>query len=431
MNPDTVQPIRLLVVIACLTAAVPAAGDGNRRSVAVQVGIDWPDQLTTVLAGDVRARSPDKPNATTGRESPGHPDASDAGPGRTMAIHVPGLVPARLVAQQEADSTRCWMIAGLADPQLRGTTATVTSAPLNTTPTVAIVEVDGGWQFADAGRPVLRYTSTPQSHDGRFTRNGFVHPIHSLDGQILTQVFPADHRHHHGLFWAWHQLWVGDQAIGDPWTTDDFLAETRQVRVLDQGPVFATLRARLHWTSPRLVDRSGKRRAIVEETTSIRLFRAAADTQLVDVEVQLTPLLDDVRLGGADNERGYSGFTLRVRPPRSMTIKTDSDTLSDDAVGSHSRWIDVSGQFSAGERRSGIAVLSHPSLAEYPPRWLLRFYGMQNVVYPGRRPIRLSAESPLVLRHRLVIHRSDAAGARIADHQRAYQQTPPFPPREG
>ena len=49
---------------------------------------------------------------------------------------------------------------------------------------------------------------------------------------------------------------------------------------------------------------------------------------------------------------------------------------------------------------------------------------MQNVVYPGRNAIRLSAESPLLLRHRLVIHRGDAETARIADHQRVYELAP-------
>ena len=28
---------------------------------------------------------------------------------------------------------------------------------------------------------------------------------------------PADHRHQRGLFWAWHQVWIGEERIGDPW----------------------------------------------------------------------------------------------------------------------------------------------------------------------------------------------------------------------
>ena len=160
------------------------------------------------------------------------------------------------------------------------------------------------------------------------------------------------------------------------------------------------------------------------DLTIIRIFRATKTTQIVDFEIQLKPLLDDVRIGGAENVKGYSGFTVRVRPPREMKILTEFNALAVDAVGTHSRWADITGQFSDSEQLSGIAILSHRSLPEFPPRWLLRFYGMQNVVYPGRDAIRLSAKSPLVLRHRLVIHRGNTDTARIADHQRVYELGP-------
>ena len=34
------------------------------------------------------------------------------------------------------------------------------------------------------------------------------------DGQVLTEDFPADHLHHRGIFWAWHQVYVGEKAMG-------------------------------------------------------------------------------------------------------------------------------------------------------------------------------------------------------------------------
>ncbi len=58
----------------------------------------------------------------------------------------------------------------------------------------------------------------PSSYD----RSSYVHPIHGLDGEVLTDDFPADHRHHHGLFWTWphvvvdgkdYDLWLGGKGI--------------------------------------------------------------------------------------------------------------------------------------------------------------------------------------------------------------------------
>ena len=71
---------------------------------------------------------------------------------------------------------------------------------------------------------------------------------------------------------------------------------------------------------------------------------------------------------------------------------------------------------------SGVAILTHPSVPGFPQRWILRkSKSMQNPVYPGRVPVLLSREKPLVLRYRLVIHRGDAQQARIDQLQREYE----------
>ena len=398
------SPVLLTLLVAPLIAEHAAVGQtANKLSPTAVVHLEQglPKDLATVFFAE-----------TSGGED------------HVFEINASGLAPHDIIAQRETASTRIWFIASLQNPSLRGSTLKLSTTSREVDRVVSIRVTEGGLQVLDAGRPVLFYATTPQSHQGKFIRNGFVHPLHGLAGEEITQVFPADHRHHHGVFWAWHQLWVGDQRVGDPWVTENFLAELQEARVIDQGPVFAAMQSRLHWKSPKIVDGNGKPRAIIEETTTIRVFHATETTQLVDFEIQLKPLLDNVRLGGAENDRGYSGFTVRVRPPRDMKILTELGALARDAVGTQSRWADVTGQFSDSEQLSGIAILSHSSLPEFPPRWLLRFYGMQNVVYPGRDPIPLSAKSPLVLRHRLVIHRGDAKEARVADQQRAYEIGP-------
>lgn len=41
-------------------------------------------------------------------------------------------------------------------------------------------------------------------------RSTYVHPLYGLDGEVLTDDFPADHTHHRGLFWAWPHVRVGE-----------------------------------------------------------------------------------------------------------------------------------------------------------------------------------------------------------------------------
>ncbi|MCA9146616.1 MAG: PmoA family protein [Planctomycetaceae bacterium] len=286
---------------------------------------------------------------------------------------------------------------------------------------VTIKQTDQGFQFLSSDRPVLFYQSEPVTEHNH-TRAGYVHPLYGLDGEMLTEVFPKDHRHHQGVFWAWHQLWVGDRKIGDPWVTKDHLLVVKRAEIVDQGPDFATLDVHAAWTSTTLND-SGESKDIVAERTQIRVHREVGDIQYVDFTIQLTPLMADVKVGGSEDVKGYSGFTVRVKPPADMVIRDASGILEDDAIQSASPWADVSGSFGEG-KTSGVAILSHPSLTQFPPRWVLRHYGMQNVAYPGREPIALSADEPLVIRHRLVLHRGDAQAARVADHQRTFEMTP-------
>ncbi|MBT6493432.1 MAG: hypothetical protein HOL01_02660, partial [Planctomycetaceae bacterium] len=188
--------------------------------------------------------------------------------------------------------------------------------------------------------------------------------------------------------------------------------------------LFATLEVIVDWTSSVITDDAGNPTPIVEETTRIRLFHAMANFQYIDFQIQLKPLVEDVRIGGAENVKGYSGFTARIRPPREMAITDESGRISKDAVGTKSRWADVSGQFGKAADVSGVAILSHRSLPEFPPKWLLRHYGMQNIAYPGRHPIALSAKKPLVLRHRLLLHRGALKSEAVSLHQQAYELLP-------
>ena len=198
-------------------------------------------------------------------------------------------------------------------------------------------------------------------------------------------------------------------------------ALVRSVEGVDEGPVFATLKVNVLWTSSRYQDSAGQPQPIVEENSTIRVFRSSQESQCLDFEIALKPLVTGLRLGGAENSRGYSGFTVRVKPPLEGVLHDQIGTLVQDRIGEASPWADYSGRFGAADRVSGIAILSHPSLPEFPPKWVLRHYGMVNVAYPGRHAVAFPQESLLVLRHRVVVHRGTQSQARIPDHQKIYE----------
>jgi hypothetical protein len=272
---------------------------------------------------------------------------------------------------------------------------------------LTINSTDEGYWFREGDRPVLCYRAEPQeTPDGRYRRAHYVHPLLGMDGEQLTDDFPADHLHHRGIFWGWHQVLVGRQPAGDSWTTEDFEYVIRSATIETQGEEAAVLLLQVDWTSPRIVGPAGTPQPFVTEETRITLHRSEENQQAVDFDIALRATRPDVQIGGAENEKQYSGFSLRLRRPEGVGIRDAAGALQEDAVmRSGLPWAVVDGQFAGGRGPSGIAVLSHPEFPASPQWHHLRHQGLQNVVFPGREPLDIPEHEPLRLRYRLLIHR--------------------------
>lgn len=278
--------------------------------------------------------------------------------------------------------------------------------------------------ISDGDAPILCYQRKPASLNGKYTRAGYVHPLYDLDGNILTEDFPEDHRHHRGIFWAWTQLFVGEARAGNPWWCQDFLAEVEQVERLEEGVNSAALRATVYWKSPRWTDPHGLPKPIVREVTTIRAYRHEAGSRVIDFDIQLLALEKDVRIGGSEDAKGYGGFSPRIRLPEGIQFTAASGAVEPQRLSvAPSPSMEITANFGTTDELSGISVLAHPSVPGFPPRWILRRSGsMQNAVYPGRHAVPLSNSKPLVLRYRLVLHRGKAEPSTVARWAADYAQ---------
>jgi hypothetical protein len=268
-----------------------------------------------------------------------------------------------------------------------------------TTSRLTTTSNDQGVLIVEADRPILFYQRTTKSLDSQTPRANYVHPLYGLDGQTLTEDFPADHRHHRGIFWAWHQVWVGDKMIGDPWLCKDFQWDVVSTTVRDQGDRIE-LMAEVLWKSPLHLDDAGDAIAIVQEQATITVYPRESAYRCIDFDINLQALVEGVRIGGSDDEKGYGGFSPRIKlnsDQRFTATKGDLETTKNAMdVGP---WVDVS------DSRWGLAMISHSANPGTPQQWILRSKrSMQNAVYPGRHPESLSTETPTRLRYRLVVH---------------------------
>jgi len=289
-----------------------------------------------------------------------------------------------------------------------GCTQAKVQANISASP-MKIVESSEGFAVMEGTEKVLFYQRQVKSLNGKYGRCHYVHPLYNLDGDVLTEDFPADHRHQRGIFWTWHQILIGDKSVGDGWSLKNFSQDVYNVET-STDLKSATLITNVYWKSPLWTDVKGQQKPYIKETSLIRVYRASENMRKIDFEISLLALADGVRIGGSDNEKGYGGFSPRIRLPKGLVFTgTNGAVKPKNLAVKAGPWMDFSGSFGKPGQVSGIAVLCHKSIPGYPMPWILRQKeSMQNPVYPGRQPVPLSRAKPLVLRYRLILHRGDA-----------------------
>ena len=285
---------------------------------------------------------------------------------------------------------------------------------------VRITKDAQGYWFTEGDTKVMFYQLERKAMpDGQAARSNYFHPLYDLDGRVITEDFPADHIHHRGIFWAWHQVLINGKTVQDQWVNRDSFWPVQDAQTASDA-MSASLRLRVVWESPQFTDAQGRRRPFVEESSVTRVYRVEGDTRRIDFHQRLTALVDGVAIGGSDDAKGYGGFSPRIVMPPDIVFTGEQGVVKpiENAVDA-SRWMDMSGTYGSG--KSGLTVLTHPTTTGFPQRWILRARNsMQNAVYPGQQPVAMPRDRPVILRYRVVLHRGALAPARIAQLQAEY-----------
>ena len=264
---------------------------------------------------------------------------------------------------------------------------------------------DGIW-FYEHHDPVFFYQIAHKSRNGNYRRANYIHPLYGMTGDVITEDFPADHLHHRGIFWAWHQVRVDGKNIGDNWTCREFNWNVTHSKVMRCGQAMDLL-THVTWSSSALLDDQNDPQPIIQETTRIRIHRKCKSYRVIDFKIGLTAIQENVTMGGSENDKGYGGFSARVRiPPDVQFIGNKGRIEPQRTAVDAGPWVNMVGEFETGNGE-GFAIISHPNNPGYPEPWILRTRGsMQNAKYPGQHAIRVGrGEEAWTLRYRLVIHR--------------------------
>ncbi len=269
------------------------------------------------------------------------------------------------------------------------------------------------------GKPVLVYNhgvitgeNVPDS-DLRKHRACYVHPLYGLQGEVLTDDFPKDHYHHHGLFWAWPHVQIEGQEY-DLWAYKNI--NHRHVAWLAKtaGPEAALVAVENGWFV-------GDRK-VVAERVWLRAHKAAEGRRAIDVTLVVIPLDNPITLWGAP-AKSYGGLNLRFGPraKEDTLITVPEGKTEKDLPETRLTWADFTAKWPEGGKTSGAAIFVHPQHPDYPPTWLTRHYGVLCVGWPGVEPRTFAAGKPIVLNYRVWIHDGPVEPETLREAYAGYQ----------
>jgi hypothetical protein len=267
---------------------------------------------------------------------------------------------------------------------------------------INMVVKPGGFLFMEGKDSIFFYQRSPKDKNGEYSRCNYIHPLYSLDGSKLTEDFPADHLHHRGIFWAWHQILIDDKQVSDGWELKNFQQKVTNFEFLLQKGV-GLINTTVEWKSP-LWENGAK--AYLKEDTKITIHPKMGNYRRIDFEIRLKALTDRLSIGGSDDEKGYSGFSARLKLPTDMTFSGSNGLIepTNTAVEAGNS-MNISGAFLNGSKQGGVAIWSDPSNPAPSTSWILRkAASMQNAAFPGRKPIAIPFDQPLVLKYSMLIY---------------------------
>jgi hypothetical protein len=234
--------------------------------------------------------------------------------------------------------------------------------------------------------------------DNRRTRACYLHPVWGLQGEIMTDDFPKDHYHHHGIFWSWPHVGIGDKQY-DLWKYTDIKQQFVRWICRQTGPAGAVLAVENGW----FVD--GKK--VMIERCWLRTFLADAESRSLDFDFVFIPVDKPITLRGAEG-KSYGGLNMRfdVKDEKKTLITTPGGTAAKDLTETPLPWCDLTYPFTSPSTPSGAAMFVAPDDPDFPQTWMARHYGILSIGWPGIKGKTFPAGEPIRLSYRIWIHKS-------------------------
>lgn len=262
--------------------------------------------------------------------------------------------------------------------------------------------------------PILSYRYRtmypPEGVDPLFERSGFIHPLYSPGGEVLTRVQAPDHYHHYGIWGPWTLTHIDDREV-DFWNLakgqgtvkfNSFLSEVSG----DVYSGFKVLQQHIDFGN------KGEDQIAINEVLEVRVWNVDENVWIVDYTTTFNSPLKNGIVFDAYRYGGGIGFRATEKwEKNNSSVLTSEGKTRIDADGSRARWCIVEGETDVDDKRSGILFMSHPFNQQHPEPmrvWPMDANGGRGDLYFEFVPIRhdpwiINPHQDYTLSYRMVV----------------------------
>jgi hypothetical protein len=233
---------------------------------------------------------------------------------------------------------------------------------------IEVINDNGNLIVKSGGKNVLQYNfkeaPLPEDVSGIYNRAGYIHPLWSPSGEVLTRIQPPDHYHHVGIWNPWTQTEFKGHVI-DFWNLNKAEGTVRPVMVtsVTSNNIFGGFKVIHEHVDLNGQTKSGYETVLMEEW-NVRVWKSGAQGWIIDFVSTINNPTDSIL---TILKYRYQGFGFRATEKwsdKTATLLTSEGKDKGDGNSTRARWCDVNGISDAGT--SGVLFITNPSNYNYP-----------------------------------------------------------------
>ena len=241
----------------------------------------------------------------------------------------------------------------------------------------------------------------------------YFHPLATPGGTLLTDLRPADHPWHRGLWWSWKYInglnyWEEDRLTHRSEAATELVSSNLQPHKDSSAELDFSISYH-PWNTPPVLTEQRTVRISAPANGSYELDWTSEFTALSNVTLERTPPHGDPK---GVSWGGYAGLSMRLVPALRSWNFSNSEGASGAAVvnGKPAGWV----KFSAGTDRPAVILFDSPQNRPHPVLWYtnptMPFFSPA-LLYA--KPLTLAAGEKLSLHYQIKITDHDGAAEEV------------------